>query len=72
MVVKKAQMMPVFSYEGVDRKGEKLKGELPARNMALAKVTLRKQGITIKHIRENEVSAMLKAKNSSETIKVVF
>ncbi len=41
MVVKKAQMMPVFSYEGVDRKGEKLKGELPARNMALAKVTLR-------------------------------
>ena len=52
MAVKKAQMMPTFSYEGVDRKGAKLKGELPARNMALAKVTLRKQGITIKTIRE--------------------
>ena len=47
MAVKKAQMMPTFSYEGIDRKGVKLKGELPARNMALAKVTLRKQGITI-------------------------
>ena len=52
MAVKKAQMMPTFAYEGVDRKGAKIKGELPARNMALAKVTLRKQGVTIKNIRE--------------------
>ncbi|WP_445114824.1 type II secretion system F family protein [Acinetobacter sp. WZC-1] len=52
MAVKKAQMMPTFSYDGVDRKGIRIKGELPARNMALAKVTLRKQGITISHIRE--------------------
>jgi type IV pilus assembly protein PilC len=54
MAVKKAQMMPTFVYEGVDRKGAKLKGEIPARNMALAKVTLRKQGITIKSIREKK------------------
>ena len=54
MAVKKAQMMPIFIYEGVDRKGAKLKGEIPARNMALAKVTLRKQGITIKSIREKK------------------
>ena len=46
--VKKGQMMPIFSYEGIDRKGAKIKGELPAKNMALAKVTLRKQGISIK------------------------
>lgn len=52
MAAKKAQMMPTFAYDGVDRKGIKVKGELPARNMALAKVTLRKQGITIKTIRE--------------------
>ena len=38
--------------KGLIVKGKKLKGELPARNMALAKVTLRKQGITIKTIRE--------------------
>jgi type IV pilus assembly protein PilC len=52
MAAKKAQMMPTFAYDGVDRKGIKVKGELPSRNMALAKVTLRKQGITIKTIRE--------------------
>ena len=33
MAGQKAQaMMPTFNYEGVDRKGAKLKGELPARN----------------------------------------
>ena len=53
-VAKKGQMMPTFSYEGVDRKGVKIKGDLPARNMALAKVTLRKQGISIKTIREKK------------------
>lgn len=52
MAVKKAQMMPTFAYEGVDRKGVKIKGELPAKSMALAKVTLRKQGVTVRNIRE--------------------
>ena len=56
--VKKGQMTPIFSYEGVDRKGAKIKGELPARNMALAKVNLRKQGITIKTIREKKKNAL--------------
>ncbi|MCJ8145537.1 type II secretion system F family protein [Acinetobacter sp. A3.8] len=50
MAVKKAQMMPTFTYEGVDRKGLKIKGDLPAKNIALAKVTLRKQGITVRKI----------------------
>ncbi|OUY06733.1 type II secretion system F family protein [Acinetobacter populi] len=50
MAVKKAKLMPTFSYEGVDRKGLKIKGDLPAKNMALAKVTLRKQGITVRKI----------------------
>ena len=54
MAVKKAQMIPTFAYDGVDRRGAKIKGELPARNMALAKVTLRKQGITINNIREKK------------------
>lgn len=73
MAVKKAQMMPVFSYEGVDRKGAKLKGELPARNMALAKVTLRKQGITIKTIREkrkNILEGLMKKKISTLDITI--
>ena len=29
MAAKKAQMMPTFAYEGVDRKGVKIKGNYP-------------------------------------------
>ena len=73
MTVKKAQMMPIFVYEGTDRKGIKLKGEMPARNMALAKVTLRKQGITIKSIREkkkNLLESLLKKKVTTLDITI--
>ena len=73
MAVKKAQMMPTFSYDGVDRKGAKVKGELPARNMQLAKVTLRKQGITIKNIREkrkNILEGLMKKKVSTLDITI--
>ncbi|WP_374253712.1 type II secretion system F family protein [Acinetobacter brisouii] len=52
MAVKKAQAMPIFAYAGVDRKGIKVKGELSARNMALAKIMLRKQGVDVQSIRE--------------------
>lgn len=51
--VKKGQMMPIFSYEGIDRKGQRSRG-IASKNMALAKVTLRKQGISIKTIREKK------------------
>ena len=52
MAVKKAQAMPIFAYAGIDRKGIKVKGELSARNMALAKIMLRKQGVDVQSIRE--------------------
>jgi type IV pilus assembly protein PilC len=72
MAVKKAQMMPTFAYEGVDRKGVKIKGELPARNMALAKVTLRKQGVTIKYSekRKNILEGLLKKKVTTLDITI--
>ena len=73
MAVKKAQMMPTFVYEGIDRKGAKLKGEIPARNMALAKVTLRKQGITIKTIRQkkkNLLEGLMKKRVSTLDITI--
>ena len=54
MADKKEQMMPTLIYEGVDCKGAKIKGEITARNMALAKVTLLKQGIKIKSIRDKK------------------
>lgn len=73
MAVKKAQMMPTFIYEGIDRKGVKLKGEIPARNLALAKITLRKQGINIKLIREkkkNILEGIMKKKVSTLDITI--
>ncbi|MEB3754313.1 type II secretion system F family protein [Acinetobacter sp. MD2(2019)] len=73
MAVKKAELMPTFTYTGVDRKGLKVKGDLPARNMALAKVTLRKQGITVKAIREkrkNLLEGILKKKVGTQDITI--
>lgn len=66
-------MMPTFAYDGVDRKGIKVKGELTAKNMALAKVTLRKQGITIKTIREkrrNILEGLMKKRVSTLDITI--
>ena len=65
--------MPTFAYDGVDRKGIKIKGELPARNMALAKVTLRKQGINITNIREkrkNPLEGLMKKKVNTLDITI--
>lgn len=60
MSVKKAEMMPIFAYVGVDRKGAKIKGEFPSKNMAIAKATLRKQGITVNTIREKRPNPLEK------------
>ncbi|XID74673.1 type II secretion system F family protein [Alkanindiges sp. WGS2144] len=64
MAAKQATMTPTFVYEGIDRKGQKVKGEIPSKNMALAKVTLRKQGISVSKIyqKRKDVLAFLTKK----------
>lgn len=65
MAAKKGAMIPNFTYEGIDRKGLKVKGEIPSKNMALAKVTLRKQGISVAKIyqkRKNPLEFLTKSK----------
>lgn len=52
MAVKKSEMIPNFVYEGTNRRGQKIKGEVPSKNMALAKAQLRKQGINVISIRK--------------------
>ncbi|WP_296249941.1 type II secretion system F family protein [Pseudomonas sp. UBA4194] len=42
----------MFSWEGVDRKGTTLKGEMNGQSIALIRAQLRKQGITPKKIRK--------------------
>jgi len=55
MAVKAAKIC-VYAWEGIDRKGTKISGELSARNPALIKATLRKQGISPGRIRKKSPS----------------
>ncbi len=54
MAINKAQDIPNFLYEGTNRRGQKIKGEIPSKNMALAKAVLRKQGINVTSIRKKQ------------------
>nr|WP_272910308.1 type II secretion system F family protein [Acinetobacter nectaris] len=72
-VAKKTEQVLTFSYTGVDRKGIKVKGDIPSRNMALAKVTLRKQGIQIASIRQKRkdiLEGVFKKKVSTQDITI--
>lgn len=56
---KKASLLS-FSYEGTDRKGQAVKGELNARSMTLAKLMLKKQGVVLSRIREKREAKFFK------------
>lgn len=55
-MAQKAIKNSVFVWEGTDRKGAKLKGELSGVNPALVKAQLRKQGINPQKVRKKSVS----------------
>ena len=38
--------MPIFVWEGTDKRGVKMTGEQPAKNVNLVRADLRRQGIT--------------------------
>ena len=50
MAKAKTDMLLDFVYDGVNRRGQKVKGEMPSKNMALAKAQLRIQGIQVTKI----------------------
>lgn len=58
----KAAKMGVFTWEGTDRKGGKVKGELSGTNTALVKAQLRKQGINPTKVRKKSISLFSKGK----------
>lgn len=66
--------LPAFTYEGLDRKGNKVKGEITSKNMALAKVMLRKQGINVTKIapKKKDILAALKKKKIKSIDITVF
>jgi len=47
-----SESLTVFLWEGVDRRGSKIKGEAPAKSPALVRANLRKQGIVAKKVRK--------------------
>ncbi|HEX8596212.1 MAG TPA: type II secretion system F family protein [Pseudomonas sp.] len=52
----KAVKPSVFTWEGIDKKGTKMTGELTGHNIALIKAQLRKQGINPTKVRKKSVS----------------
>ena len=52
MAKAKTDMLLDFVYDGVNRRGQKVKGETTSRSLELAKATLRKQGISVKGIKK--------------------
>ncbi|MGM3424255.1 MULTISPECIES: type II secretion system F family protein [Pseudomonas] len=58
----KAIKMGSFTWEGTDRKGTKVKGEMTGLNPALIKAQLRKQGINPTRVRKKSVSLFGKGK----------
>lgn len=55
-MAEKALKTSVFAWEGTDRKGGKVKGELSGQSPALVKAQLRKQGINPLKVRKKAVS----------------
>ncbi|MBD8119936.1 type II secretion system F family protein [Pseudomonas lutea] len=58
----KAVKVSVYAWEGVDKKGTKLTGEINGHNPALVKAQLRKQGINPTKVRKKSVSIFGKGK----------
>ncbi|WP_312380022.1 type II secretion system F family protein [Pseudomonas oryzihabitans] len=58
----KAIKMGSFTWEGTDRKGTKVKGEMTGLNPALIKAQLRKQGINPTRVRKKSMSLFGKGK----------
>lgn len=61
-MAEKALKTSVFTFEGTDRKGGKVKGELSGTSPALIKAQLRKQGINPIKVRKKGVSLLSKGK----------
>ncbi len=53
-VVIRGEQMPIYVWEGTDKRGKKMKGEVRAKNVNLAKADLRKQGINPSKVGERK------------------
>ena len=73
MAAKSVEQILTFAYEGVDKRGQRVKGEVSSMNMALAKAQLRKQGITANKVfkkRGNVLAGLTKRKVTPSDITI--
>ena len=59
-VVQRGDQMPVFKWEGTDKRGKKMFGDIRAKNANLAKADLRKQGINPSKVAEKKAGFFAK------------
>lgn len=64
----KAVKDPLFSWEGKDRSGKLIRGEMRAGGKASVNATLRRQGITVVNVKEQKFSSGKKVKDKDITI----
>lgn len=58
MATNKTEALLNFAYEGTDKRGQKIKGEITSKNIALAKAQLRKQGVNVAKIHKKSASLL--------------
>ncbi|MCD5991712.1 MULTISPECIES: type II secretion system F family protein [Pseudomonas] len=68
----KAAKVIVFTWEGTDKKGAKMTGELTGHNPALVKAQLRKQGINPTKVRKKPVSIFGGAGKKIKPLDIAF
>ncbi len=70
MAARKTQKKISFTWEGTNKEGKKVKGQMSAANINFVKANLRKQGIVPKKVKKNSSSAARGKKITTEDIAV--
>ena len=72
MAATKTEQILTFIYEGTDRRGQKIKGEVNGKNMALAKAQLRKQGINANKVYKKRADLLARKKKITAMDIAIF
>jgi len=70
MAVQKSNKKISYLWEGTNKEGKKVKGQMSAVNLNFVKANLRKQGIVPKKVKKNAKSGLSKKKITTEDIAV--
>lgn len=71
-MAEKAAKLDVFAWEGVDKKGKKVKGETQAASVAFVNATLRRQGINPLKVQKRKASLVKRKKKIQPKDVAVF